>query len=193
MPTKTLLIPVTVLAAETDKISLLEFFIDPVKTQAMPPHNPFQRLAQPGLNEAETAAWRAWATLPPPTAVNVRVISPCLGLTNSAGASLGLALSPFLCAPTAPYRVAIVMGSLEFDRADGGIGVSAVAELPVLFAAIRARGYRMEPTLLIYADDGSDAARHEAAQLAALNIAVRRVETFAEACRACDGKPRLAE
>ena len=81
------------------------------------------------------------------------------------------------------------MGSLEFDGAGGGIHIGAVSHLAAKFRGIGSRGYRRSPTLLIYADDGSDEAQREAAGLAALNIAVRRVETFDEACRVCAGRP----
>lgn len=187
MAAKTLLIPVAALG-EVDKVGFLELAIAAARAPATP-HNPFQRLAQPGLEQAEAAARRAWAAVPPPLAVDVRVASPCFGLTNASGAALGLALCPFLAAPGAAYRVAIVMGSLGFVGANGGIVVGAVGQLAAKLHAIRQRGYRTVPTLLIYADDGSDAARREACGLAELNIAVRRVGSFDAACRACDGRP----
>ncbi|PZN71221.1 MAG: hypothetical protein DM484_26815 [Candidatus Methylumidiphilus alinenensis] len=188
MAAKTLLIPVAALG-ETDKIGFLELTVEPASVP-VDRHNPFQRLAQPGLEEAEAAARRAWSEVPPPLAVKVRVASPCFGLTNSTGAALGLALCPFLCAPAAlSYQYAIVMGSLQFDGADGRIHIGAAGQLVAKLRAIRSRGYRRSPTLLIYASDGSDEAQREAAGLAALNIAVRRVGTFDEACRVCDGRP----
>lgn len=190
MAAKTLLIPVAALG-EAGKIGFLELAIEPANAQVSP-HDPFQRLAQPGLEEAEAAARRAWQAVPPPLAVQVRVASPCFGLTNSTGAALGLALCPFLCTPAAPYRVAMVMGSLEGDGTNSLISIGAVSQLAEKLRAIRLRGYRQSPTLLIYADDGSDEARREASGLAALNIAVRRVVNFTQACRACDGRPDWA-
>ncbi len=186
MAAKTLFIPVAALG-QADKIDFLELAITPASDKA-PRHDPFQRLAQPGLEQAEAAAWQAWETILPPVAVNVRVASPIFGLTNSTGAALGLALCPFLCAPGAAYRVAIVMGGLE-----GGVQVSAVANLAAKLRAIRRFGYREEPTLLIYASDGTEEARQEAAGLAALNIAVRQVETFNQACLAGVGELALSK
>ena len=190
MAAKTRLLPVAALG-EAGKIGFLELAVEPANAQVSP-HDPFQGLAQPGLEEAEAAARRAWQAVPPPLAVQVRVASPCFGLTNSTGAALGLALCPFLCAPAAAYRVAMVMGSLEVDGANGLISIGAVSQLAEKLRAIRLRGYRQPPSLLIYADDGSDEARREASGLAALNIAVRRVVNFTQACRACDGGPDWA-
>jgi hypothetical protein len=188
MAAKTLLIPVAALG-EADKIGFLELAIDIARAPATP-HDPFRRLAQPGLEQAEAAARRAWQSAPPPLAVEVRVATPCLGLTNSTGAALGLALCPFLASPLSPYPVAIVMGGLGLCNAKGCIQIGAVSQLAAKLHAIRRRGYRAAPTLLVYADDGSDAARREASGLAELNIAARRVDTFSAACQACDGRPR---
>jgi len=189
MPAKTLLIPVAALG-KVDRIGFLELAVEMAVNPVLP-HDPFRRLAQPGLEQAETVARRAWGVLTPPVAVNVRVTGPRFGLTNSAGAALGLALCPFLA--VRPYRIAIAMGSLHFHDGNGGIRVGAVGQLAAKLRAIREHGYRTEPTLLVYADDGSAAARHEAGGLAALNIAVRRVETLEQACRAGEGEPLPAE
>ena len=180
MATKTMLIPVAALG-EAERIGFLELSITPRQASSAQ-HNPFQRLAQPGLKQAEAAAWRAWEVIPPPLAVDVRVASPIFGLTNASGAALGLALCPFLCTSDAAYRIAIVMGGL-----DEGVQISAVGQLAGKLRAIRKLGYRAEPTLLVYADDGSDEAQQEAAGLAMLNIAVRPVETFNQACLVCQG------
>lgn len=180
MAAKTLLIPVAALG-EAEKIGFLELSIT-LSSDKSVRHNPFQRLAQPGLKLAEAAAWRAWEVIPPPVAVDVRVANPIFGLTNASGAALGLALCPFLCTSDAAYRIAIVMGGL-----DEGVQISAVGQLAAKLRAIQKLGYREMPTLLIYADDGSYEAQQEAAGLAKLNIAVRPVETFNQACLACQG------
>lgn len=187
MPSKSLRIPIAALG-EAGRIEFLELWIKPLAqspSDSLVQPNPFGQLAQPGLEEAIAAAHQAWSAVAPPGPVKVSIASPGFGLTNSAGAALGLALCPFLAAPDAPYKNSLVMGGLAFDKAD--VGVSAVDQLATKLRAIRAQGYQVEPVLLIYADDGDPETHNEASQLAALNIAVRCVTTFREACRVCDG------
>jgi len=188
MASKTLLIPVASMA-EPDKVNFLELAVEPA--DGLKPDDALQALGQVGLalQQAAAAALRAWTAFAPPETVKVRLANPVgVNVTNSRGAALGLALSPFLHGPDAPYRVAIVMGGLEFLE-DGLLVVSPTDCLAEILRAIQARGYRMEPVLLILPWDGCGEEEEAILlNLAALNIAVRRVNTFAEACWACEGR-----
>ena len=188
MNAKTLLVPVASLS-EPVKIDFLELSVEPASE---PPQDAFSSLGHLGLGQAAQAALRAWERLQPAFPAKVQVKNPGLPVTNSAGAGLALALCPFLLAPACPYRTVLALGSLEFPDGSQDVWANAADRLAEKLNAIRRRGYRVKPELLILPWDGTldDPEDGLLNQLAALNVAVRQVNSLAEARGACDGRIR---
>lgn len=178
MPSKRLYIPVAALD-EPASVSFFECCLEPASQRDLGELDALTRL---GLVQAAKMAGQAWAVLDAP-GVRLTPLSLDLSITNSAGAALGLALSPYLADPRQPCHTSFVMGGLEF--AGGDAKLSAVASLAVKLKAIRALGRPGSPALLLFADDKQAETRAEVEALVRSGFRVLLVQSLREARQAC--------
>jgi hypothetical protein len=188
---KQILIPASSLTTP-DTVVFLELSVEPDAER-----DPYRALGAPGLEGAEATARLALNSLPPaepPARVRVAADGSGKALTNSSGAALAMTLGPLLLQPGFTYHHYLIMGGLLMPEAGntrlrpGQIKVSGVRDLPSKLQAIINRGYRVEPALLLLAEEGCDGEVEPLLRaLAPLNIAVRRIETLETAYQACGG------
>lgn len=192
---KQILIPASSLTAP-ETVIFLKLSVEPDAAR-----DPYRALGATGLEAAEAMAKLALRSLPPaepPACVRIAAAGPSSGkaLTNSADAALAMTLGPLLLRPGFSYRHYLIMGGLRLPEDEHSrllpeqIQVSGVRDLLPKLRAIAHRGYRVEPALLMLAEEDCDSEAESLLRtLAPLNIAVRRVNTLEAAYRACGGPP----
>ena len=180
---KTLRIPLISLIAPSEG-GFLEFLIEPLTNN----DDGFESIANGVLQVAVNQARAALRTLPEnPGKSRLRLVTVDTDLSTSTGAALGLALSPWFLQIDCPYQHFIITGTLVFSNtAETAVGDSG-ALLEKMYAVSRL-GYQVQPTLFIMPHlTISPEVKAIYQTLAQHNIAVRRVSTLAQACRAVMG------